>query len=29
MKFVEARVTLDEYEKWAKLYSEIFGAKGR
>jgi iron(III) transport system substrate-binding protein len=27
MKFVDARVTLDEYEKWAKLYEEIFGAR--
>jgi iron(III) transport system substrate-binding protein len=25
MKFVDARVTLDEYDKWAKLYEEIFG----
>jgi iron(III) transport system substrate-binding protein len=29
LKFVDARVTLDEYDKWAKLYEEIFGAKGR
>jgi iron(III) transport system substrate-binding protein len=28
MKFVDARVTLDEYDKWVKLYEEIFG-KGR
>ncbi len=28
LKFVDARVTLDEYDKWAKLYEEIFG-KGR
>jgi iron(III) transport system substrate-binding protein len=27
MKFVDARVVLDEYEKWNKLYDEIFGAK--
>ena len=27
MKFVDSRVTLDEYEKWAKLYEEIFGAR--
>jgi iron(III) transport system substrate-binding protein len=25
MKFVDARVTLDEYDKWVKLYEEIFG----
>ncbi len=25
LKFVDARVTLDEYDKWAKLYEEIFG----
>ncbi len=24
MKFVDARVSLDEYEKWAKLYEDIF-----
>jgi iron(III) transport system substrate-binding protein len=28
LKFVDARVTLDEYDKWVKLYEEIFG-KGR
>ncbi len=28
LKFVDARVTLDEYDKWAKLYEDIFG-KGR
>ena len=28
LKFVDARVTLDEYDKWANLYEEIFG-KGR
>jgi iron(III) transport system substrate-binding protein len=25
MKFVDARVTLDEYDKWTKLYEELFG----
>ncbi len=25
LKFVDARVTLDEYDKWVKLYEEIFG----
>ena len=29
MKFVDSRVMLDEYEKWNKLYEDIFGAKGR
>jgi len=29
MKFVDARMMLDEYEKWNKLYEEIFLAKGR
>ncbi len=29
LKFVDARVALDEYEKWVKMYEEIFGAKGR
>ena len=29
MRFVDSRVMLDEYEKWNKLYEEIFGAKGR
>lgn len=29
LKFVDARLMLDEYEKWTKLYDEIFGAKGR
>lgn len=29
MKFVDARMMLDEYEKWTKLYEEIFAAKGR
>ena len=27
MKFVDARVTLDEYDKWVKLYEELFGAR--
>jgi len=29
MKFVDPSVTLDEYEKWAKLYEEIFGGRRR
>ncbi len=29
MKFVDARMMLDEYEKWTKLYEEIFAAKQR
>jgi len=29
LKFVDARMMLDEYEKWNKLYDEVFGAKGR
>lgn len=29
LKFVDARLMLDEYEKWTKLYEEIFSAKGR
>ncbi len=29
LKFVDARVTLDEYDKWVKLYEEIFGIKAR
>jgi iron(III) transport system substrate-binding protein len=29
LKFVDARLMLDEYEKWTKLYEEIFHAKGR
>ena len=29
MKFVDSRVMLDEYDKWNKLYEDIFGAKGR
>ncbi|MDQ6685722.1 MAG: extracellular solute-binding protein [Pseudomonadota bacterium] len=28
-RFVDARMMLDEYEKWNKLYDEIFSAKGR
>ena len=29
LKFVDSRLMLDEYEKWNKLYEEIFSAKGR
>ena len=29
LKLVDARLMLDEYEKWTKLYAEIFLAKGR
>jgi iron(III) transport system substrate-binding protein len=29
LKFVDARVTLDEYDKWVKLYEDIFGVKAR
>lgn len=29
LKFVDARMMLDEYDKWTKLYEEIFSAKGR
>ncbi len=29
LKFVDSRMMLDEYEKWNKLYEEIFGGKGR
>lgn len=29
LKFVDARLMLDEYEKWNKLYEEIFRPKGR
>ena len=29
MKLVDVRVMLDEYDKWTKLYEEIFAAKGR
>ena len=29
LKFVDARMMLDEYEKWNKLYEDIFSAKGR
>ena len=28
-KFVDPRMMLDEYDKWTKLYEEIFAAKGR
>jgi iron(III) transport system substrate-binding protein len=29
LKFVDSRLMLDEYEKWNKLYEELFSAKGR
>jgi iron(III) transport system substrate-binding protein len=29
LKFVDPRVTLDEYDKWTNLYQEIFGAGSR
>lgn len=29
MKFVDARMMLDEYQKWTKLYEELFAAKAR
>lgn len=29
LKFVDPRVTLDEYDKWVNLYQEIFGAGSR
>lgn len=29
MKFVDARMMLDEYQKWTRLYEEIFAAKSR
>jgi iron(III) transport system substrate-binding protein len=29
MKFVDARMMLDEYQKWNKLYEELFAAKQR
>ena len=29
LKLVDARMMLDEYDKWTKLYGEIFLAKGR
>lgn len=29
MKFVDARLMLDEYQKWTKLYEELFAAKAR
>jgi len=29
MKFVDSRLMLDEYDKWNKLYEDIFSAKGR
>jgi ABC-type Fe3+ transport system substrate-binding protein len=29
MRFVDARVTLDEYDKWVNLYGDIFGTGSR
>lgn len=29
MKFVDARMMLDEYQKWTRLYEELFAAKAR
>jgi iron(III) transport system substrate-binding protein len=29
MKFVDARMMLDEYQKWTKLYEELFAARPR
>jgi iron(III) transport system substrate-binding protein len=29
MKFVDVRVQLDQYEKWVKLYSELFAGKSK
>ena len=29
LKIVDSRMMLDEYEKWNKLYEDIFGSKGR
>jgi iron(III) transport system substrate-binding protein len=29
MKFVDARATIDEYDKWKTLYEELFSARGR
>lgn len=29
LKFVDARMMLDEYQKWTKLYEELFAAKAR
>ena len=29
LRFVDSRLMLDEYEKWNKLYEEIFAPKGR
>lgn len=29
LRFVDARLMLDEYEKWTKLYDELFRAKSR
>ena len=29
MRFVDVRVQLDQYEKWVKLYSELFAGKSK
>ena len=29
MTFIDARVSLDQYDKWTTLYEELFGAAGR
>ena len=29
VRFVDSRLMIDEYEKWSKLYAEIFSPKGR
>lgn len=29
LKFVDARVVLDEYDKWVKLYEELFGTRAQ
>jgi ABC-type Fe3+ transport system substrate-binding protein len=29
MKFVDARIAIDEYDKWKTLYDQLFGARGR
>lgn len=29
VRFVDSRLMIDEYEKWTKLYAEIFSPKGR
>ena len=28
MKFVDARVTIDEYDKWKNLYRQLFSIRG-